>query len=389
VFLRTTTVGWNMQHRRASLPLVFFLLFSFWICFAQPEELEVEQPKVEALQSQFDFGEIYQGEKVQHVFKIRNAGSGVLKVLSIRASCGCTAVVVSDDDKKLSEGEEGEIKVTFRSASKRGRQNRIVTVTTNDPATPQLKLSLQGLVKERIVLEPAFVRFGEVERGTVSEEAVVTLTPADEVAFEIKEVSVRSRVISWEWDKREDGSYEVKVVLAVDEKVPPGIVHDALVIKTTHPEIGVVRVPITWQVVCGIRVHPLSVALFRRGGQNVEASFTMTKPKGVPFKIEEITNLPDFVTYTTELLPGGKNYRVKLNLEGDIPLGRYDRSIVVHTDDPENSAIPVRLFVRVEPEAVPREGSKPQQKRVPMKPQAIPSVPQLKMPKPAQPVQSQ
>ena len=319
--------------------------------FAQAPETEEEQPKAEAVEELFDFGEIYEGEKIQHVFKIKNAGTGVLKIFSMHASCGCTAAVVSDEDKELAQGEEGEVKVTFHSASKKGRQNRIVTVKTNDPVTPQLKLSLQGFVKQRVVVEPSSIRFGDVERGAAPKEMVVTLEPMDNTPFEIEEISSGSQMLSWECKERDGGGYEIKVILTVEKDVPPASLHDAVNIKTTHPGKRTVRVPVIWCVVSGIRVHPKAVALLRRGDQRVEATFTMTKPEGGPFKIKEITKLPEFVSYTTELLHDERSYKVKLVLDDDVPLGRYGETIIVKTDDPENSEIPVQLFVRVEPEA--------------------------------------
>jgi len=38
----------------------------------------------------FDFGNIIDGERVQHVFKFKNIGKGPLSIKNVQAMCGCT-----------------------------------------------------------------------------------------------------------------------------------------------------------------------------------------------------------------------------------------------------------------------------------------------------------
>ena len=56
----------------------------------------VFSPKIEVVGgSSFDFGAIHRGEKVTHVFTIKNVGSDTLFIRNVTATCGCTAAVVS------------------------------------------------------------------------------------------------------------------------------------------------------------------------------------------------------------------------------------------------------------------------------------------------------
>ena len=48
-----------------------------------PTETE-PQPDIEFEELVYNFGEIYQGEKVTHVFKFKNLGLGVLKIVKIK-----------------------------------------------------------------------------------------------------------------------------------------------------------------------------------------------------------------------------------------------------------------------------------------------------------------
>ncbi|AWA30253.1 DUF1573 domain-containing protein [Flavobacterium magnum] len=80
---------------------------------------------------EFDFGDIKEGDKVEHVFEFKNTGEADLKIESARGSCGCT---VPDYPKEpVKPGEESQIKVSFNSARKHGKQHKTVTITANTP----------------------------------------------------------------------------------------------------------------------------------------------------------------------------------------------------------------------------------------------------------------
>ena len=77
----------------------------------------------------WDFGEIKQGESVDHVFRFINTGSEPLIISNAKGSCGCT---VPDWPKEpILPNSVGEIAVQFNSGEKKGRQNKTVTLTTN------------------------------------------------------------------------------------------------------------------------------------------------------------------------------------------------------------------------------------------------------------------
>ncbi len=103
---------------------------------AMEEKLEVE--KVEAVagygkfkfeEESFDFGDIQQGDVVEHAFKFTNVGDAPLKISNIKASCGCTTP--SWPREAIAPGAEGEILVKFNSRGKQGQQNKTVTISAN------------------------------------------------------------------------------------------------------------------------------------------------------------------------------------------------------------------------------------------------------------------
>jgi hypothetical protein len=82
----------------------------------------------------FDFGDIKPGAKVEHTFNLKNAGKRDLLIRDVKSSCGCTAV--SPSKNLIASAESVPLKVVFDSAGKSGRQNKTITVITNDPKNP-------------------------------------------------------------------------------------------------------------------------------------------------------------------------------------------------------------------------------------------------------------
>lgn len=77
----------------------------------------------------FYFGQINDGEKVQHVYKFKNTGQGPLSIANVQASCGCTTPNWTKD--LIPPGGEGAITATFDSNGKGGTDNPLVEKSIN------------------------------------------------------------------------------------------------------------------------------------------------------------------------------------------------------------------------------------------------------------------
>ncbi|WP_339876573.1 DUF1573 domain-containing protein [uncultured Algoriphagus sp.] len=86
-----------------------------------------------------DFGDITQGDKVSHTFELTNTGTAPLVISNVAVTCGCTAT--SWPKEPIAPGKTSEIKVSFNSAGKMGKQNSVVRVYSN-ASEPIEKVSL-------------------------------------------------------------------------------------------------------------------------------------------------------------------------------------------------------------------------------------------------------
>lgn len=89
-----------------------------------------------------DFGKINDKEPVNTTFVFTNTGKSTLEILKTKASCGCTAT--QPEKTKLEPGESSNIKVTFNPQGKKGEQMKQVTVISNDPKQPSIRLNIKA-----------------------------------------------------------------------------------------------------------------------------------------------------------------------------------------------------------------------------------------------------
>ncbi|RLD19185.1 MAG: DUF1573 domain-containing protein [Bacteroidetes bacterium] len=112
-----------------SLITLVFGFFVVFCAFAQEEQATADGPAITFEETSFDFGDIYQGDKVEHTFKLENTGTQPLIITNVQTTCGCTATEWPREP--ILPGESASLKVDFNSAGKYGRQNKVISVISN------------------------------------------------------------------------------------------------------------------------------------------------------------------------------------------------------------------------------------------------------------------
>ena len=131
--------------------IIFALLFASLpgLCQSTAATKETDSAVLTWDENAFDFGDIRQGEKVEHTFKFRNTGSQPLIITNVSTQCGCTTPKGWPRDPVM-PGGHGEITISFDSAGKIGRQNKVATVISNAVNNKSNQLLLSGIVTEEI-----------------------------------------------------------------------------------------------------------------------------------------------------------------------------------------------------------------------------------------------
>lgn len=119
---------------------IFCLLISAGAFAQDAADTSTSGPIIAFAEETYDFGDIQQGDKVEHVFEFENTGNEPLIITNVQTTCGCTAPEWPRDP--VAPGQSGKIKVVFNSAGKMGMQNKVITIVSN-AASPTNRVSIK------------------------------------------------------------------------------------------------------------------------------------------------------------------------------------------------------------------------------------------------------
>ncbi|MDW7645986.1 MAG: DUF1573 domain-containing protein [Desulfuromonadales bacterium] len=208
-----------------------------------------QEPRLRAETTNFRFGEIYQGQQLEHAFRLENTGNAPLLIERIRSSCGCTAALLSE--YQIEPGQSAQLRVTFDSTRFRGPVVKTVYVYTNDPLHRVAQFYLRGQVTPELVLEPARADLGALEAGAVGEAAIVigNVGPQNIAIQDIQTDLQDVRATLSSEMLQAGGSVTLHITVAAGE----GAVKRKgyVVISTDSPYSPVVKVPVSFSVLRG------------------------------------------------------------------------------------------------------------------------------------------
>lgn len=95
-------------------------------------------------ESNFDFGNIKKGAKVNHVYEITNTGTNPLIISEVKPGCGCTAPDFTKDP--IMPGKKGKITLSFDSTNFDGAVQKYADVFANVENAP-IKLTFNANIQ--------------------------------------------------------------------------------------------------------------------------------------------------------------------------------------------------------------------------------------------------
>ena len=131
---------------------VFIIVLAAFSCFAQQgfsQEKQEKNPIIKFDTKTYDFGTVKEelGD-IEAVFNFTNVGNDTLKLLTVKASCGCTSTKYTKEP--VLPGEKGFVKAIYGTKNRPEKFRKGVTVTTNDPQNQRITLVISGEVTPRI-----------------------------------------------------------------------------------------------------------------------------------------------------------------------------------------------------------------------------------------------
>jgi hypothetical protein len=307
------------------------------------------KPKAVVAEPIKDVGFVAKGDVAAHEFAIRNEGDAPLQIQEVRAACGCT---VADYDKVIAPGQTGKIRVSVDTTTFNGAIAKGVTVFMNDPATPQMELTIRAQVEPFIKAKPGYARFitvqGEAKEGTI----VQTLWTPDKSPMKVVKVESPYPYLTVEFHeaKPEERLPDIadqqqwKVAMHLSNDAPVGPLTEAVKIYTDNPKQKLVQIPVSGFVRPIVAVTP-PIANF--------GSITITEPLRKSLNVKTFATEPIKLTGAQSSIQGieaqiepvedGREYEIRVTIKPEIAKGKFDGKLFLTTDSVKIPRIEIQL----------------------------------------------
>ncbi len=131
-----------MRARTFILFLLVFLLASGYVFDSPRGEEQSEEIEEEQGPYFWDFGQVSEGEILEHTFVLKNDSPVNLLIKRVRTSCGCTTSEIKK--KEIPAGGDVDIQVKFNTRGYSGIKKQFVYIHTDQQDHPVIKLTLKA-----------------------------------------------------------------------------------------------------------------------------------------------------------------------------------------------------------------------------------------------------
>jgi Protein of unknown function (DUF1573) len=297
-------------------------------------------PQVQALDPVYDFGKVYNGTVVKHIFHLKNTGTAPLAISAVRTSCGCTAA--QPTKSQLLPGEESDIAVSFDTHADHGPATRIITVVSNDPAHQQLELKMRGDVKVQVEVSPALAIFDRVPRGTEKSQQITLTDEMPDRDFKVNGITNESRYLKVASQPAAGPKTGAILTITLLKTAPAGPISDVVKVSTSRVPV---EIPVSGTVLGDINVNPpqLSFGIVPHHASALRF-VRLTNSGKHPVNVTGISSNNISVIAAVEPVKAGREYKIAVHLAPNTPDGVLRGMLAIKTDDPHQQDVQVPFY---------------------------------------------
>ncbi len=243
-----------------------------------------------------DFGSILDEDPVETRFTFVNEGSATLRILKVDVSCKCVSVPAFTEECK--PGERGEIVVRVNPRGRDPRLSQFVTLTTDDPERPTVRLDIRAEVRTVVIVSPRAAGFGTVEKDQVAEATIHVAGRTEDFRI-IEAVADNPDLIRVEVGETHLHEFEgepeplrrTELKIRLLKGAPVGLVRQFITVRTNDPRRERLRVDAIATVVGDLEVLPDRLMLGSVIiGESIEREIVIRSRSGTPFTIRDVRN---------------------------------------------------------------------------------------------------
>jgi hypothetical protein len=223
-----------------------------------------------------------------------------------------------------------------------------------------LVLLLTGVVtyaadpRPRLVVEETVFDFGSVDQGARVEHTFRLPNRGDGVLHVDHVKSSCGCTVAVVSDRVVPPGDEARVAVAFDTSRVTGRTTKTISVYTDDPDAPVLALSLSGQVAADFVVTPTPLYLGRiRRGESVRREVTITPGRdGTTFAVERVETSHPALHARLEPNPDGGGQRLEVELERDVPLGRLNATLTLHTTSPGAPVLEIPVFASVEGDVV-------------------------------------
>jgi len=305
----------------------------------------VQGPAIFFEKPDFNFGQIFKGQKIEHIYEFENRGKDILDIRKVKTSCGCTAAILTN--KTIAPGKTGAIKATFNSGKLSGNVTKSISVLSNDPERPRYKLTISGKIIEDVSIKPRNIDFGSVLLGEKTNKTV-TIKSQTTPDFKIKKIRPSKQFINASIVEEKNGEYVIEVTLENDPGI--GRFSGGLYLETNSQRQEKVTVPFFGEIVGDITTYPKKIYYgFVTGGKELTHKLFVKINKS-NIKILSIKTSPDYVS--SEIVEEGekdnRHYLIEVKLHAEAAAGEIGGVLELYTNSKIQPVVIIPIMGEIE-----------------------------------------
>lgn len=305
---------------------------------AVSKDVNAQSPIIFFETPNFDFGKIFKGQKVEHIFKFENQGKIDLEISKVKSSCGCTATILKN--KIIPPGKTGEIKTTFNSGSYKGKVTKSITVKSNDPKSPNYTLTISGEIAEIISTSPRRINFGSVYVG---EKTDMTVTVTSDSNFRIKKITPSRPFLNAAIVEENGNGYTINITSNGNREI--GRFSGVINLETDNNIQPKVTIPFFGEIIGDITTYPKRIYYgnIKKGKERVQKVFVKLNKENI--EILEIKVTPNYLSakIIENYKKNNAQFLIEVKLHENATIGKLNGLLEINTNSKAQPYIKVPI----------------------------------------------
>lgn len=276
-----------------------------------------------------NFGDVAVGAKTEFRFPIHNNTGRTIHVREVRTSCGCTTPSV--ETHYIEPGQTGSILAKFNTGTHRGQKGANLTVVIDQPFYTEVRLRVDGYIRQDLVFHPGEINFGKQARGQQLTESAKIIY-AGRSDWDVVDILTTKPWISVDVTQESRSGQTATYVMTVNVSpdAPSGYFRDELVVVTNDRSRPRIPFLISGELESELTISPQSIAGGSvKPGESIEKKLVVRGKE--PFVIDAIDAKGWEVSFEpTEEAKSTHIVNVRFTPSGDTT-GQISSPVVVRT----------------------------------------------------------